>query len=118
MGKTIHKERLPKKVINAGALEFEPWTIDLERLPDNEKFGEQMRYVRLAAVFLTQPKAKLVEMIREFAQSDEAIQDHINCMKSLERCEGILREFADMIGAARARMFIANSAAEIATAAG
>jgi hypothetical protein len=117
MGKTMHKERLPKSVIRAAATEFEPWTIDLEGLPDNVKFGEQMLYVRLAAVFLNEPKSKLVEMIREFAQSDEAIQGHIEGMKSMERCETVLRQFADMIGAARARMYVANCALEIEEAA-
>jgi hypothetical protein len=117
MGKTMHKERLPKKVLNAGAIEFEPWTIDLEGLPDNVKFGEQMLYVHLAAVFLNEPKPKLVAMIRDFAQSDEAIQDHIEGMKSMERCETVLRQFADMIGAAHGRMYIANCATEIEEAA-
>ena len=76
-----------------GAIEFEPWTIDLEGLPDNEAFGGQMRYVRLAAVFLNQPKPKLVEMIREFAQSDEAMQDHIN---GINRWSVARRSFASL----------------------
>ena len=119
MGKTMHKP-LPKKVLKAASLEFEPVKIGtkgLEGLPTNDEFGEYMRYVRIAAVFLTQPKPKLVEMITEFAKSDEAIQGHIDTMKSMEHCETILREFADMIGNARARIFIANCAAEIETAA-
>ena len=35
----------------------------------------------------------------------------------MERCETILRQFADMIGAARGRMYIANCATEIEEAA-
>jgi hypothetical protein len=115
-GKTMHK-RLPKKVLKAAALEFEPCTIGtkgLEGLPDNEEFGKLMTNIRIAAVFLEQTKPKLVEMIREFAQSDEAMQDH---MKSMEHCKTILRQFADIIGSARARMHIANCTAEIEVAA-
>ena len=119
MGKAMHK-RLPKKVLEAASLEFQPCKIGtkgLAGLPRNEEFGEMTQYVRLAAVFLTLPKSKIVEMIREFAQSDKAIQAHISGMKSMEHCEGILREFADMMGNARARMYIANCTAEIETAA-
>ena len=118
MGKTMHKP-LPKKVLKAASLEFEPVKIGtkgLEGLPTNDEFGEYMRYVRIAAVFLTQPKPKLVEMITEFAKSDEAIQGHIAMMKKIERCESVLSEFAHMCGNARARMYIANCAAEIETA--
>ena len=119
MGKTMHKP-LPKKVLKAASLEFEPCTIGtkgLEGLPTNDEFGEYMKWVRLSAVFLTLPKAELVEMISEFAKSDEAIHAHIATMKSIERCETILREFADMIDNARARLYIANCAAEIETVA-
>jgi hypothetical protein len=118
MGKTMHKP-LPKRVLKAASLEFEPCKIGTkgpEGLPSNERFGEQMPYVRLAAVFLTKPKPKLVEMIREFAKSDEAIQGHIETVKSMEHCETVLREFADMIGSARAQLYIANCTAEIETA--
>ena len=66
MAKTMHKS-LPKKVLKAASLEFEPCKIGtkgLEGLRTNDEFGEYMRYVRIAAIFLTQPKPKLVEMIR------------------------------------------------------
>lgn len=110
-------KRLPKKVWKAAALKFEPCKIDLERLPNNEEFGKQMVYVRLAAVFLTETKPKIVEMITKFAQSDEVMRDHIDAVKSMKCCENILREFADMIGSARARLYIANCATEIKVAA-
>jgi hypothetical protein len=55
-------------------------------------------------------------MILEFAQSDEAIQGHIAFMESIKHCEDVLREFADMCKNARARVHIANCAAEIKTA--
>ena len=37
-------------------------------------------------------------------------------MKEIEHCERVLREFADMCGNARARIYIANCVAEIETA--
>ena len=45
------------------------------------------------------------------------VQGHIDTMESIEVTENILREFADMCGNARARIFIANCTAEIKTAA-
>lgn len=110
------RKRLPKAVRKAAATEFQPCKIGekgLAGLPTNEAFGELMMHVRVAAVLLIQEKSELVDLTRKYAQSDDATEAHVDEMKSMERCENILREFADMCANARARMYIAGCVAEM-----
>lgn len=106
------EKRLNRKIANAAALKFQPWKIDLKKLPTNEEFGCQMVWVRVAAVTNNKTKAELINVVKELEQDGKEAVPKL--FEQLVDAEEYFKEAAEMCSVAHNRLLVAACTLEAA----